>query len=109
MGRGRRPGRALAPSPAHRGRPPRTLLSRVALVDTPGVGDLDAATAEVVLDAAEQAAGLIFVVDAAAPLRRPQLDLLARVGPTRPVVFVLTKIDQQADWRDVLEVDRALI
>src|SRR5690349_1460409 len=73
---------------------PAPLLSRVALVDTPGVGDLDAATAEVILDAAEQAAGLVFVVDSAAPLRRPQLELLARLGPTHPVVFVLTKIDQ---------------
>jgi hypothetical protein len=73
------------------------------------VGDLDAATAEVILDATEQAAGLVFVVDAAAPLRGPQLDLLAHVGPTRRVVFVLTKIDQRADWREVIEANRALI
>jgi len=88
---------------------PSPLLARVALVDTPGVGDLDAATAEVILDATEQAAGLVFVVDAAAPLRGPQLDLLAHIGPTRRVVFVLTKIDQRADWAEVLEANRALI
>jgi hypothetical protein len=70
---------------------PAALLTHVALVDTPGVGDLDAATAEIVLDAVDRAAGLVFVIDAAVPLRRPQLDLLAGVAPGRRVVFVLTK------------------
>jgi hypothetical protein len=88
---------------------PAPLLARVTLVDTPGVGDLDAATAEVILDATEQAAGLVFVLDAAVPLRGPQLDLLAQVGPTRRVVFVLTKIDQREDWPAVLEANRTLI
>jgi len=88
---------------------PAPLLARVTLVDTPGVGDLDAATGDVVLDAVARAAGLVFVVDAAAPLRGPQLDLLAQVRPQCPVVFVLTKIDQWADWRTVLDANRALI
>ncbi len=88
---------------------PAPLLARVALVDTPGVGDLDAATAEVVFDAAEHAAGVVFVVDAAAPLRGPQLQLLARIGTTRRVVFVLTKIDEQPGWRDVLAANQALV
>jgi hypothetical protein len=88
---------------------PADLLARVALVDTPGVGDLDAATAEVVLDAVERAGGLVFVVDAAAPLRRAQLDLLAKVGVTQRVVFVVTKTDQHDDWSQVLASNRALV
>lgn len=88
---------------------PAPLLARVTLVDTPGVGDLDAATGDVVLDAAERAAGLVFVVDAAAPLRGAQLDLLAQIGPGCPVAFVLSKTDQRTDWTEVLEANRALI
>lgn len=50
---------------------PASLLKRVALVDTPGSGGLDAANAEIILDAAERGLGLLFVVDAAAPCRAP--------------------------------------
>jgi hypothetical protein len=89
---------------------PAALLARVALVDTPGVGDLDAATADVVLDAAERGAGLVFVADASAPLNRVQLDLLAAAaGHLRRIVFVLTKIDEHESWRDVLAANRALL
>ena len=87
---------------------PADLLTDVALVDTPGVGDLDAATAEIVLDATERAAGLVFVVDAGEPLRRAQLEFLAAAGPQR-VVFVLTKIDQHDDWREVQKANQAVL
>jgi hypothetical protein len=70
------------------------------------VGDLDAATAEIVLDAVEQAAGLVFVVDAGEPLRRAQLELLAAASQQR-VVFVLTKTDQHDDWPDALKANQA--
>jgi hypothetical protein len=90
---------------------PAPLLARVALVDTPGVGDLDAGAAAVVLDAAERAAGLVFVVDAAAPLTRAQLDFLVAVTDHHPrrLAFALTKTGRHERWREVLAANRALL
>ncbi|WP_327008475.1 hypothetical protein OHA72_15195 [Dactylosporangium sp. NBC_01737] len=89
---------------------PASLLKRVALVDTPGSGGLDAANAEIILDAAERGLGLLFVVDAAAPLPRADLDLLAAaVDRVERVAFVLTRIDQHDAWPEMLVANRALL
>ena len=87
-----------------------SLLKRLALVDTPGSGGLDAANAEIVLDAAERGLGLLFVVDAAAPLARADLDLLAAAaGRAGRIAFVLTRIDQHDAWPEMLVANRALL
>lgn len=89
---------------------PAGLLKRVALVDTPGSGGLDAANAEIILDAAERGFGLLFVVDAAAPLSRADLDLLAvAVDRVERIAFVLTRIDQHDAWPEMLVANRALL
>jgi hypothetical protein len=89
---------------------PASLLKRVALVDTPGSGGLEAANAEIILDAAERGLGLLFVVDAAAPLPRADLDLLAAaVERVERVAFVLTRIDQHDAWPEMLVANRALL
>ncbi|MFG2038481.1 hypothetical protein [Dactylosporangium sp. NPDC048998] len=89
------------------------LLERVALVDTPGSGGSggpDAATAEIVLDAAAGGLGLLFVVDAAAPLTRADLDMLgAADGRVERIAFVLTRIDQYDEWPEMLAANRALL
>jgi hypothetical protein len=89
---------------------PAALLKRLSLIDTPGTGGLDAANAEIVLDAAERGLGLLFVVDAAAPLSRADLDLLATAAERIDrVAFVLTRIDQHDPWPDMLAANRALL
>nr|BFE65352.1 dynamin family protein [Dactylosporangium thailandense] len=89
---------------------PSPLLKRLALIDTPGRGDLDPATCEISLDAAADGLGLVFVVDAAAPLGRAELDLLAAAADRlERIAFVLTHIDQHDEWPEMLAANRALL
>jgi hypothetical protein len=89
---------------------PAPLLAELTLVDTPGAGGLDPALAEVSLDAAARGSALLFVADAAAPLSRPELDLLAAASDrVDVVVFALTKVDAYPSWRTILADNRALL
>src|SRR3954469_24489813 len=89
---------------------PAPLLQYLSLVDTPGVGGLDPAHAELAAEAAAQATALLFVADASAPLTRPELDFLALAARrVDTVVFALTKVDAYPGWRTVLDADRALL
>ena len=86
---------------------PAPVLRYLSLVDTPGVGGLDAAHTEIALDAAARATALLFVVDAAAPLTRPELDFLVEAAKrVNVVVFALTKIDAYPGWRTILDDNR---
>jgi hypothetical protein len=100
------------------GRPPRRvevldptdLLRRVTLVDTPGTGGFDHVYTELVLDALDRDASLLFVTEASTALQQPQLDFLARVEQRGvPVTFVLTKIDAHPQWPAVLSVNLKLV
>ena len=86
-------------------------LSRsVTLVDTPGVGGLVAAHAELAADAAASASALLFVVDASAPLIRGELDFLASVADRVDCVhFAVTKTDAYRGWREIVDADRTLL
>jgi hypothetical protein len=89
---------------------PAPFLAELTLVDTPGVGGLDPAHAEIALDAAEHATALLFVVDASAPFSRPELDFLVAASKrVNLVLFALTKTDAYPGWRTVLDDDRALL
>jgi hypothetical protein len=100
------------------GRPPRRievlhpadLLRRVNLVDTPGVGGFDQAYTEIVLDALDDGAGLLFVADASTALQAAELDFLAEVESRGvPVTFALTKIDAHPEWPAVLSANLKLV
>ncbi len=91
----------LGGAPA-RSRPPRRVevthwadvLRSLTLVDTPGAGDLDAPGRDVVLDAAQCGAGLLFVTAAGTRLAVAELDLLTEAAKRGvPVVFVTTGPD----------------
>jgi hypothetical protein len=87
---------------------PAPLLRYLSLVDTPGVGGLDAAHTEIALAAAAGATALLFVVDASAPFTQPELDfLVAAAKRVNVVVFALTKIDGYPGWRTILDDNRA--
>ncbi|QUH05568.1 dynamin family protein [Saccharopolyspora erythraea] len=89
---------------------PLEALSKLTVVDTPGVGGLDSVHGELALEAAASATALLFVVDASAPFTRGELDFLRTVGDrVETVVFALAKTDQHRGWRQVLEEDRRLL
>lgn len=86
------------------------LLANLTLVDTPGVGGLAAGHGEIALAAAASATALLFVLDASAPLTRPELDfLVAASGSIDLVLFAVTKTDAYRGWRQVVADDRELL
>ncbi|MDQ3678378.1 MAG: dynamin family protein [Actinomycetota bacterium] len=86
------------------------LASGVTLIDTPGVGGLEAGHAEITLAALGHADALLFVVDASAPMSRPELTFLSRAtSRIGTVLFVLTKRDLYAGWERILKDNRQLL
>ena len=89
---------------------PVELLSKLSIVDTPGVGGLDSVHGELAVEAAASATALLFVVDASAPFTIGELNFLASVGErVETVLFALAKVDQYRGWRQVLDADQALL
>ncbi|RRO13676.1 dynamin [Saccharopolyspora rhizosphaerae] len=85
-------------------------LAELTVVDTPGVGGLEAVHGELAREAATSATALLFVVDASSPFTRGELEFLKQVGDrVETVVFALAKTDQHRGWRQVLSEDRALL
>jgi hypothetical protein len=86
---------------------PNAFLERgVALVDTPGVGGLNAAHAAATLAFLPSADALVFVTDASAELSGPELEFLASArsaGP--PILIAVTKVDIYPEWRRIIAID----
>lgn len=89
---------------------PSPLLSEgISFIDTPGVGGLDAVHGAMTLEALSDADALIFVLDASAPLSRPELSFLVKASQRiQSVVLVLTKTDIFPGWRAILDENRKL-
>ena len=78
----------------------------IALVDTPGVGGLNAAHAAATLAFLPSADALVFVTDASTELSAPELAFLAsamRAGP--PILIAVTKVDIYPEWRRIVAID----
>ena len=89
---------------------PAELTSSMTVVDTPGVGGLVAAHAELAAEAAAAAAAVVFVVDAAAPLTRGEVTFLHGVSErVEAVHFVITKTDAHRGWREIVAADQELL
>ncbi|MDQ3402106.1 MAG: dynamin family protein [Actinomycetota bacterium] len=89
---------------------PVSMLEKLIIVDTPGVGGLDSVHGELAIEAAVSATALLFVVDASAPFTIGELTFLANIGErVETVVFALSKVDQYRGWREVLEANQALL
>ncbi|MFE2752665.1 dynamin family protein [Actinosynnema sp. NPDC059335] len=88
---------------------PRALLdSGLVLIDTPGVGDLRPAHTASTFTALLQADAVLMVSDATTELTGSELELIKQVMTSCPnVIVVLTKIDIAAQWRRVVERNRA--
>jgi hypothetical protein len=86
------------------------LAQGVVVVDTPGVGGLDAAHADVTLAALATADVLLFVVDSSAPISDQELSFLSRVTERiGTVLFAVTKIDAYPGADEILAEDRRLL
>lgn len=86
------------------------LRNGLKIVDTPGVGGLDAAHAEVTLAALAAADALILVIDPGAPLSGPELRFLNRATDRiDTMLFALTKVDMFPGWRTIEQADRELL
>jgi len=78
------------------------------LVDTPGVGGLNAGHAAATLAFLPSADALVFVTDASAELSGPELEFLASArGAGPPVLVAVTKIDMYPEWRRIVDIDTA--
>ena len=86
---------------------PHPYLERgISLIDTPGIGGLNAAHAAATLAFLPVADVLVFATDASAELTRSELEFLAGAVDAGPLVLVaLTKIDMYPAWRRILEID----
>lgn len=86
---------------------PNPLLERgIALVDTPGLGGLDAAHAIATLAFLPSADALVFVTDASAELTGSEMEFLskaAQAGP--PILVAVTKTDMYPEWRRIVSLD----
>ncbi len=86
------------------------LAGGLTLIDTPGVGGLEASHADVTLAALAHADALVFLVDAGAPMSAPELAFLERAGERLDtVLFALTHTDMYHGWRRILEDDSTLL
>jgi hypothetical protein len=91
-------------------RGPVPLLSRLTLVDTPGVGGLDSRHGDLARQAAAGATALLFVVDGGSPFTAGELAFLREVGDqVETVVFAMAKTDVFRGWREVVAADLALL
>ena len=76
------------------------------IIDTPGVGGLSSGHAALTLQSLNSADALLFVVDAAAPMRAAELTFLRRASARlQAVVLVVTKTDVHPGWRRILQDD----
>lgn len=80
------------------------------IVDTPGVGSLNAKHSEVTAAYLSSADVLLFVCDATAPLTTAELDFIKRASKyCDNIYYILTKIDMVRGWKTVEEENRRKI
>ena len=90
---------------------PNDLLKQgVVVVDTPGVGSLNLSHAEVTYGFLPNADLLLFVSDACAGLTETELAFLKQgYGHCKSILYPLTKMDLNADYREIMEDNRTKI
>jgi GTP-binding protein EngB required for normal cell division len=84
--------------------PARFLPGNVRLLDTPGLGALYAAHAQITHRFVPHADAVIFVLDSQAPVGEPEAQFVEKLlGVTRSIFFIQTKIDQfrREAWQEI--------
>ena len=86
------------------------LAKGVMIVDTPGVGGIEAAHAEMTLVALSHADALLFVKGAQAPISGPEATFLTRAAERiETVIICLTKTDLFPGWATIAAQDREFL
>ena len=84
--------------------PARFLPANVRILDTPGLGALYAAHAQITQRFVPHADAVLFVLDSQSPIGEPEIQFIAKLlEVTRSIFFVQTKIDQfrREAWQDI--------
>jgi GTPase SAR1 family protein len=84
----------------------------VSLLDTPGLGALYAAHAEITQRFVEKADAVIFVLDSEKPIVQSEIEFIETILKETPdIFFVQTKIDlyDEDAWRDTLKRNREIL
>ena len=84
----------------------------VSILDTPGLGSLYAAHAQITQRFVPQADAVIFVLDAEKPIVESELEFIGKIlDVTHSIFFVLTKIDlcDEDHWQQVRRRDETLL
>lgn len=80
------------------------------LVDTPGAGGLDSGHGVLTLQSLRDADALLFVLEAGAPIRAPELQFLREASArVDTVLLALTKTDIHRGWRTILSDNLAVL
>ncbi len=86
------------------------LLDHMSLVDTPGVGGLESGHSNLTIQRLNTADALVFVLEAGAQLRGPELIFLERAAARiQRVIFVLTKVDLYRGWQQVMADNQRIL
>jgi hypothetical protein len=86
------------------------LLDGLNLVDTPGVGGLASGHGALTIQSLRSADAMIFVIEAGAQFRAPELAFLRRAAERiDTVILALTKIDAHRGWRTIMEDNQAIL
>lgn len=102
------PVRRLGVTAIEVGLPDRLLERGLVVVDTPGVGGMTRGHKDITLASLNAADALLFTVSSQEPVLRSELDFLAEASERiDTVIFVLTKVDANAEWNRMLDEDRA--
>lgn len=92
--------------------PIRFLPPGLSILDTPGLGSLYAAHAQVTHRFVPHADAVIFVLDSSQPMGQPDIDFLhTLLTATRGIFFIQTKIDQHRHdhWQEVMDRNREIL
>jgi GTPase SAR1 family protein len=92
--------------------PGRFLPANVCVFDTPGLGALYAAHAQITHRFVPNADAVLFVLDAQAPIGEPEILFAAKLlEVTRSIFFVQTKIDlfRQKAWEEILKRNEEIL
>ena len=92
--------------------PVRFLPANVRILDTPGLGALYAAHAQITHRFVPHADAVIFVLDSQAPIGKPEIQFLETIlGVTRSRSFIQTKIDQfrREAWQEIQKRNQEIL
>ena len=86
------------------------LLDRLTVVEAPALDPRSSSVADLILDVAADAAGVLYVVEVSAALQPAEVELLAGVAQRGvPCAFILAGGDRRQRWRAVVAANRTIL